>query len=249
MDATANLDGKVAIVTGATGGIGAVIARALAESGAAVTVVGRRTEAGEAVVKDLPRASFVAADLTDHDTHRRVVDTAIDRFGRLDILVNNAAAHTDGPAIQGTEEDFDRVVALNYKAAFFLTQTALPALIASGAGRIVNISSIGTIKTYWGAAIYNSSKAALDNLTRTWALEHGADGVRVNAVNPGIVVDGPMSAPVQSFLDIERDVLPTIPARRLATAADVAAIVTFLAGPGADYLNGVIVPLDGGLTA
>lgn len=249
MDATPPLDGKVAIVTGATGGIGAVIAGALSEAGAAVTVVGRRADAGEVVVKDLPRASFIAADLTDCSTHRHVVDTTIGRLGRLDILVNNAAAYTSGPAIQGTEEEFDRVIAVNYKAAFFLTQAALPALVASGAGRIVNISSIGTIKTFWGAAIYNSSKAALDNLTRSWALEHGADGVRVNAVNPGIVVDGPMSAPVQAFLDIERDVLPTIPARRLATAADVAAVVTFLAGPGADYLNGVIVPLDGGLTA
>jgi NAD(P)-dependent dehydrogenase (short-subunit alcohol dehydrogenase family) len=249
MDFTAPLAGKVAIVTGATGGIGAVIARSLAAAGAAVTVVGRRSDAGEAVVRDLPRASFVAADLTDLGTHRRVVDATIDRFGRLDVLVNNAAAHTGGPAIQGTEADFDRVVTLNYKATFFLTQAALPALIASGAGRIVNISSIGTIKTFWGAAIYNSSKAALDNLTRSWALEHGADGVRVNAVNPGIVVDGPMSAPAQAFLDIERDVLPTIPARRLATAADVATVVTFLAGPGAGYLNGVIVPLDGGLTA
>lgn len=249
MDAITPLDGKVAIVTGATGGIGAVIARALAAAGAAVTVIGRRAEAGQALAKDLPNGLFVAADLTDHDTHRRIVDTTVDRFGRLDILVNNAAAHASGPAIQGAEEDFDRIVALNYKAVFFLTQAALPALIASGAGRIINISSIGTVKTYWGAAIYNSSKAALDNLTRTWALEHGGDGLRVNAVNPGIVADGPMSAQVREFLDIERDVLPTIPARRLATAADVAAVVTFLAGPGADYLNGVIVPLDGGLTA
>jgi NAD(P)-dependent dehydrogenase (short-subunit alcohol dehydrogenase family) len=249
MHPTADLAGKVAIVTGASGGIGAVIARTLAAAGASVTVVGRRTEAGEAAVKDLPRAMFVAADLTDRETHRRVIDTTLDRFARLDILVNNAAAHTSGPAIHGTEEDFDRIVALNYKATFFLTQAALPALIASGAGRVVNISSIGTIKAFWGAAIYNSSKAALDSLTRSWALEHGADGVRVNAINPGIVVDGPMSAPVQALLDIERDVLPTIPARRLATAADVAAVVTFLAGPGADYLNGVIIPLDGGLTA
>ncbi|HLL69259.1 MAG TPA: glucose 1-dehydrogenase [Micromonosporaceae bacterium] len=249
MHPTPDLAGKVAIVTGASGGIGAVIAHTLAAAGAAVTVVGRRTRAGEAAVRHLPRASFVAADLTDRETHRRVIDTTIDQFGRLDILVNNAAAHTSGPAIQGTEEDFDRIVALNYKATFFLTQAALPALIASGAGRIINISSIGTLKTFWGAAIYNSSKAALDSLTRTWALEHGPEGVRANAVNPGIVVDGPMSAPVQQFLDIEHDVLPTIPARRLATAADVAAVVAFLAGPGADYLNGVIIPLDGGLTA
>jgi NAD(P)-dependent dehydrogenase (short-subunit alcohol dehydrogenase family) len=246
---TALLDGKVAIVTGATGGIGAAIARKLAAAGAGVTIVGRRTEAGEEVAKDLPRAAFVAADLTQRDSHRRVIDTTLDRFGRLDILVNNAAAFVSGPAIQSPEEDFDRVVTLNYKATFFLTQAALPALIASGAGRIVNISSIGTLKTFAGGAIYNSSKAALDNLTRTWAQEHGPDGVRVNAVNPGIVVDGPMSAPVQAYLDVERDVLPTIPARRLATADDVAAAVAFLAGPGADFLNGVIIPLDGGLTA
>ena len=249
MHSTEDLNGRVAVVTGASGGIGAVIARHLAAAGAAVTVVGRRTEAGEAVVKDLPRAAFVAADLTDHTTHRRIVDTTIDRFGRLDILVNNAAAHAAGPAIHGTEEDFDRVVTLNYKAVFFLTRAALPALVASGAGRIINISSIGTVKTFAGAAIYNSSKAALDNLTRTWALEHGPDGVCVNAINPGIVADGPMSAPAQRFLDIERDVLPTIPARRLATAADVAALAGFLAGPGAGYLNGAIIPLDGGLTA
>jgi NAD(P)-dependent dehydrogenase (short-subunit alcohol dehydrogenase family) len=246
---TGELHGRVAIVTGATGGIGEVIARTLAAAGAAVVVVGRRVEAGEAVAKELTRAAFVAADLTRRDTHSQVVDTALERFGRLDILVNNAATFTSGPAIQGTEDDFDRIVDLNYKAAFFLTQAALPALIASGAGRVVNVSSIGTIKAFAGGAIYNSSKAALDNLTRTWALEHGPDGVRFNAVNPGIVVDGPMSAPVQAFLDVDRDVLPTIPTRRLATAADVAAVVAFLAGPGADQLNGVVVPLDGGQTA
>jgi NAD(P)-dependent dehydrogenase (short-subunit alcohol dehydrogenase family) len=243
------LTNKVALVTGSTGGIGAAIARGLAAAGAAVVVVGRREEEGAAVAKELPRATFVAADLSRRDARQRAIDAALDHFGGLDILVNNAAANALGPAIQGTEEDFDRLVALNYRAAFFLTQAALPALIASGAGRVVNVSSIGTIKTFAGGAIYNSTKAALDNLTRTWAQEHGPDGVRVNSVNPGIVVDGPMSAPVQAFLDLERDVVPTIPARRPATAADVAAVVTFLAGPGADYLNGVILPLDGGLTA
>lgn len=246
---TTDLDGKVAVVTGSTGGIGAAIARSLAAAGAAVVVVGRRAEEGAAVAKELPRATFVAADLTQRDAHEHVLATTLDEFGRLDILVNNAAAFTVGPTIQGTEDDFDRVVDLNYKAAFFLTQAALPALIASGAGRIVNISSIGTIKTFVGAAIYNSSKAALDNLTRSWAQEYGPDGVRVNSVNPGLVIDGPMSAPVQAFLDVERDIVPTIPARRVATADDVASVVTFLAGPGADFLNGVIVPLDGGMTA
>jgi NAD(P)-dependent dehydrogenase (short-subunit alcohol dehydrogenase family) len=241
-----SLTGRVAIVTGSTGGIGAVIARTLAEAGAAVTVTGRDADAGEAVATGLPRAAFVAGDLTDRDVRRRLVDTTLDTFGRLDILVNNAAVHNRGPV---TEDDFDRVVALNYRAAFFLTEAAMPALAGSGAGRVVNVSSIGTIKSYPGGAVYNSSKAALDSLTRTWAAEQGPTGVRVNAVNPGLVLDGPMSAPKRAMLDVERDVLPSIPARRLATAADVAAVVTFLAGPGAAFLNGVIIPLDGGLTA
>lgn len=98
MNSTAPLEGKAAIVTGATGGIGAVIARALAAAGAAVIVVGRRADAGEALVKELPRAVFVEADLTQRATHRSIVDTTIERFGRLDILVNNSAAHTTGPA-------------------------------------------------------------------------------------------------------------------------------------------------------
>jgi NAD(P)-dependent dehydrogenase (short-subunit alcohol dehydrogenase family) len=246
---TTELDGRVALVTGSTGGIGAAIARGLAAAGAAVVVVGRREEEGAAVAKELPRATFVAADLSRRDSHRLVLDTALDHFGRLDILVNNAAVHAPAPAIEATEEDFDRLVALNYKSVFFLTQAALPALVASGSGRVVNVSSIGTIKTFVGGAIYNSTKAALDNLTRSWAQEHGPDGVRVNAVNPGLVADGPMAAPALAWLDVDRDVIPTIPARRLATAADVAAVVTFLAGPGADFLNGVILPLDGGLTA
>lgn len=243
-----DLTGKVALVTGSTGGIGAAIARALAAAGAAVVVVGRRAAEGAVVAKNLPRALSVVADISQGDQREHALKTTLDHYGRLDILVNNAAANALGPALHGTEEDFDRLVALNIKAAFFLTQAALPALTETK-GRVINVSSIGTIKTFAGGAIYNATKAALDNLTRTWAQEHGPDGVRVNSVNPGIVVDGPMSAPVQAFLDIERDVIPTIPARRLATAADVAAVVTFLAGPGADYLNGTVIPLDGGLTA
>ncbi|GIJ48761.1 dehydrogenase [Virgisporangium aliadipatigenens] len=243
------LEGKTAVVTGATGGIGEAIARALAAAGANVTVVGRRKDLGEAVAASLPRGLFVAADLTGRDSHRVVLESTVDTFGGLDILVNNAAVLVGGPALHATEDDFDRVVGLNYRAAFFLTQAALPLLIAAGDGRIVNVSSIGTVKAFWGGAVYNSSKAALDNLTRTWALEHGPDGVRVNAVNPGMVLDGPMSFGRQASIDVATEVLPQIPARRLATAADVAGAVLFLAGPGSAYLNGVTIALDGGLTA
>ncbi|MBF9135103.1 glucose 1-dehydrogenase [Plantactinospora sp. S1510] len=243
------LSGKVALVTGATGGIGAVIARTLATAGAAVTVVGRRTDLGAAVADELDNGLFVPADLTRRESHDEVLGAVLDRFGGLDILVNNAAAYSTGLTHEATEEEFDRVVGLNYKATYFLTQATLPHLLRGAGGRIVNISSIGTTRSWAGASIYNSSKAALDNLTRTWAIEYGPQGLRVNGVNPGIVHDGPMSFPVQAAVDIEAHVLPTIPARRLATAADVAAATLFLAGPGADYLNGVTIALDGGLTA
>ncbi len=116
---------------------------------------------------------FVGGDLTDRDVRQRIVATTLDTFGRLDILVNNAAVHNRGPV---TEQDFDRVVALNYRAAFFLTEAAMPALITSGSGRVINVSTIGTIKSYAGGALYNSSKAALDSLTRSWASEHGHQG-------------------------------------------------------------------------
>ncbi|GIG86680.1 SDR family NAD(P)-dependent oxidoreductase [Plantactinospora endophytica] len=243
------LSGRVALVTGGTGGIGATIARVLSEAGAAVTVVGRRAELGTAVAAELADGLFVPADLSRRESHHEVLQSTVDRFGGLDILVNNAAAHTAGLTHESTEEEFDRVVGLNYKATYFLTQAALPHLLSGGGGRIVNISSIGTTRSWAGASIYNSSKAALDNLTRTWAVEYGPQGLRVNGVNPGIVADGPMSYPVQAAFDIEEDILPTIPARRLATAADVAAATLFLAGPGADYLSGVTIALDGGLTA
>ncbi|GAA3725158.1 SDR family oxidoreductase [Plantactinospora mayteni] len=243
------LSGKVALVTGGTGGIGAAIARVLAGAGAAVTVVGRRADLGTAVAAELPDGLFVPADLSRRQSHDEVLRATVDRFGGLDILVNNAAAYTAGPTHESTEEEFDRVVGLNYRATYFLTQAALPHLLRSGAGRIVNISSIGTTRSWAGSSIYNSSKAALDNLTRTWAIEYGPQGLRVNGVNPGMVLDGPMSFSVQAAVDVEAHVLPTIPARRLCTAADVAAATLFLAGPGADYLGGVTIALDGGLTA
>jgi NAD(P)-dependent dehydrogenase (short-subunit alcohol dehydrogenase family) len=177
-----------------------------------------------------------------------VVAETVAEFCGLDILVNNAAAFGLGPTEGVSEDEFDRIVALNYKATYFLTQAALPHLLRRRGGKIVNISSIGVTKSWAGASVYNSSKAALENLTQTWANEYGPRGLNVNALSPAMV-DAPMSLPVRAHVDVATQILPTIPARRIAVVADVAGAAVFLASAEADYLHGVRIPIDGGLTA
>ncbi|MEW9556276.1 SDR family NAD(P)-dependent oxidoreductase [Nonomuraea sp. NPDC050783] len=247
------LGGKVAVVTGSTSGIGEAIARAFAREGAMVVLTGRRADLGERVMKgvidDGGQAAFVPGDLTLPETRQAVVSAAVKRFGGLDILVNNAAIASFAMTDEVGEDDFDRMVTLNYKAAYFMTQAALPHLLSGRRSRIVNIGTLGAVKSWPGASVYNSSKAALESLTRTWATEYGPRGVCVNMISPGMVVDAPMSQPVLAQLDVDTQVLPNVPARRLCTTDDIAAAALFLACADADYLHGVRLPLDGGLTA
>ncbi|MGP4103807.1 SDR family NAD(P)-dependent oxidoreductase [Nonomuraea sp. KM90] len=247
------LAGKVALVTGATSGIGEAIARAYAREGACVILTGRRAQLGESVAKQInadgAKAAFLAADLTEPGSPEAVVQAASEAFGGLDVLVNNAAAFGAGPTHAVTEDDFDRIATLNYRTPFFVTKAALPHLLANQTSKIVNIGTLGAVKSWAGASVYNSTKAALENLTRTWAIEYGPQGVNVNVISPGIVVDAPMSATVLAQVDIEAHVLPNVPARRLCTVRDVANAAIFLAGSGSDYLHGTRILLDGGLTA
>jgi NAD(P)-dependent dehydrogenase (short-subunit alcohol dehydrogenase family) len=244
-----SLDGNVALVTGATSGIGAAIAAALAEQGAHVVVAGRDAKRGESVVTAIRerggKADFVAADLSDAGAARRLAQEAVEAGGRVDILVNNAGAYPFGPTEEVTEEEFDRLYALNVKAKFFLVAELAPAMAERGKGAIVNIST--QVATYGapGMALYGSSKAAVNLLTKAWTAEYGPRGVRVNAVGVGPTrTEG--TAAMGEGLD---GLAAQAPAGRPATPEEIAAAVVYLAGDAASFVHGAILPVDGGRTA
>ncbi|WP_062430265.1 SDR family NAD(P)-dependent oxidoreductase [Herbidospora daliensis] len=236
------LTGKIALVTGGTSGIGEGIARRFAAEGATVVLTGRRADLGQRIAREIGTATFVPGDLTSPDTRKALV-AAVETLGGLDVLVNNAAAFGEAVTDQVTDDEFDRIVELNFRAAFLVTRDVVPYLIRKPGGRIVNISSSGVRRAWPGASVYNASKAALENLTQTWAHEYGPHGLTANAVTLP-VVDAPMSLPAQPHVDLE-----AIPSRRIGTVTDVADLAVFLAGDESGYLNGARIPLDGGQTA
>lgn len=184
------MTGKVALVTGATSGIGAAAAEALAERGAHVVVAGRDRARGEAVVETIREsggtADFLAADLLDAGSVRELARQAVELGGgRVDILVNGAGIYPFGPTEQTSESEVDAVYALNVKAPFYLVAELAPAMAERGSGAIVNVSTMAAALGFSGVALYGSSKAAVNLLTKAWAAEYGPRGVRVNAVQPG----------------------------------------------------------------
>ncbi|GAB1820158.1 SDR family NAD(P)-dependent oxidoreductase [Herbidospora sp. RD11066] len=236
------LSGKIALVTGGTSGIGEGIARRFGAEGATVVLTGRRADLGERIAKEIGTATFVPGDLAQAETREALV-AAVEAYGGLDVLVNNAAAFGDTVTDQVTEEEFDRIVGLNFRAAYLVTRDVLPHLIRKPGGRIVNISSIGVLRSWPGASVYNASKAALENLTQTWAHEYGQYGLTANALTLP-VVDAPMSVPAQPYVDLQ-----AIPSRRIGTITDVADMAVFIASNESSYLNGARIPLDGGQSA
>ena len=242
--------GRVALITGATSGIGQAVACRLARDGLAVVVSGRDRSRGEKIVSDIRAedgtAYFVAADLRDGasvgDLARRATEVG---GGHVDVLVHSAGTGILGPTEKTTESEFDHLFGINVKVPYLLTGQLAPAMVARGDGVIVNVSSIASGRGIDGMAAYAASKAAIDQLTRSWAAEYGPHGVRVNAVVPG-ATETPMIAPARGFFEGLAD---RTPARRLAGPDEIAAAVAYLASPQADYVHGAIFPVDGGFTA
>jgi NAD(P)-dependent dehydrogenase (short-subunit alcohol dehydrogenase family) len=242
MTTSQSLSGRIALVTGATSGIGRATAIQLAREGAEVIVHGRDPERGEQVVAEiagaLGKARFVAADLSDPTEIRRLADEA----GEVDVLVNNAGISWFGPTANLDVATYDALFDSNVRAAYFLVAALAPRMAANGGGSIVNVASMVAAVGISGAAAYGGTKATLAAMTRSWAAEFSPRGVRVNAVAPG---------PVYTAADPARiDALgATTLLGRAAQAEEIAQVITFLASPASAYVTGATVAADGGRTA
>jgi NAD(P)-dependent dehydrogenase (short-subunit alcohol dehydrogenase family) len=219
----------------------------LAEDGLHVVLVGRRPEPLEEVRAAIGGSTLaIAADIGEPESPQRVVDETLAAFGRLDVVVNNAAIIDDGPLDSFSRERFDAHYAVNVAGPFFLAQAALPSLRASPDAAIVNISSSVGSMVKPGTMLYGSTKAALEYLTRAWAYELGADGIRVNCIAPG-PVDTPIHATYSDDLDATYvDLARRVPLGRMGDVDDIAAWVRFLVSPESAWTTGNVIHADGG---
>lgn len=245
----ADFTGMVVIVTGASSGIGRAAAHAFARAGAHVLAVARRKTALEETAAAHPGIAVHPADLCATDAPQQVVNAATSRWGRLDVLVNNAGAMHLMPLAQTTAHGIHRLLDLNVVAPSLLASAALPHLRRQR-GSIVNVSSTYGHRPLPGAAHYAASKAALEQLTRCWAAELAADGVRVNAVAPGPTESDALAAAGLSqdaIEQVKRTEAARIPLGRRGDPAEVAAWLLHLANPAASWLTGQVLTVDGGL--
>lgn len=246
----AELHGRVALVTGGSRGIGAAIARRFARAGARVAITyAHSREAAEALAAELPNlgapeAVALRADAENAAEVRRIPDAVVERFGRLDIVVNNAGVLAGGPLEDASEADFDRTVNVNLRAVFLTAQAA--ARHMESGGRLIQIGSIfGERAPLAGIGFYSMSKAGVAALTRAWARDLGARGITVTCIQPGPVDTdmNPADGELASLLT------PRVPLGRYGTAEEIAETALFLAGPGSSYVNGTVLTVDGGFEA
>lgn len=240
------LDGEVALVSGSTSGIGAQIARLFAVEGASVVVTGRNAERGAAVVDSADgRAVFVAADLTEPDAADRLVDAAVDRFGTLTVLVNNAVdvGTNDGTVTDLSDDSWRRILDVNVLAVARLSRAAIPVMASAGHGSIVNISSRAARRASRNLTAYSASKGALEALTRSIAVDFADQGVRCNTVAPGYILNERRDADLSGE---RRRQLQEMHLTRLGEASDVAYAALYLACRESEFVTGILLPVDGG---
>ncbi|MEW2167084.1 SDR family oxidoreductase [Streptomyces sp. NPDC007084] len=243
------LEGRTALVTGATSNIGRAIAEAFAAQGAHVVVSGRSAERGGEVVDGIRarggRADFVRADLDGSAAASRALADEATRVlgGRIDVLVNNAGIYPANTTATADEQTFDQVYAVNVKAPFFLTAAVAPAMVEAGGGSIINLGSWIARLGIPISALYSSTKGAVETLTRAWAAEFGPHGVRVNAISPGVVL-----APVPGEEHPAEVMMKGTPANRMGTPEDIANAAVYLAADESAFVHGIVLDVDGGRT-
>ncbi len=247
------LDGKVAIISGGARGQGAVEARMLAQEGAKVLFGDILDELGRQVEAELAEAgldaTYVHLDVTSEDDWNAAVQSAVAKYGRLDILVNNAGILIRKGIEDTTEEDWDRIMAVNAKGVFLGTKAAIPAMREAGGGSIVNISSTaGLVGSPEGSASYTATKGAVRLLTKSTAIQYAGDGIRCNSVHPGPIdtemIRDTLSDPERMAARMRR-----LPLKRIGTAEDIAYGVIYLASDEASFVTGSELVIDGGTTA
>ena len=246
-----DLTGSVALVTGASRGIGAVIATRLAQAGAKVGVNYMSSEAAAAGVVDSITGSggealLLGGDVTEEEATKSIIKQITDHWGRIDILVNNAGINRDRLLVRMSQDDWDQVLGVDLRGAFLCTRHVMPHLIKQRSGRIVNISSVVGISGNPGQANYAAAKAGLIGFTKSVAREVASRNVTVNALAPGYVTTGMVE---QLTEETRQKILSRIPMARFGAAEDVAEAVVFLCSGGAGYITGQVLTIDGGLIA
>jgi meso-butanediol dehydrogenase/(S,S)-butanediol dehydrogenase/diacetyl reductase len=244
-------DGKVVLITGAASGIGAATARRFAAEGARLMLGDIDAERLSSIAKLLDRAGSVAelpTDVSDIDQVEALTAAAVDRFGRLDVVFNNAGIGAYGKAPDLDPEAWHRVIAIDLDSIFYGCRAAIPRLRESGGGAIVNTASISGLFGDYGLAAYNAAKGAVMNFTRSVAIDHAREGIRVNAVCPGPIETALTAGMIENVRMME-SYAERIPMGRVGQADEIAGVVAFLASDDASYITGAGIVIDGGVTA
>jgi NAD(P)-dependent dehydrogenase (short-subunit alcohol dehydrogenase family) len=247
------LKSKVALITGGASGIGRATALLFAQEGAAVQVADIDPELGRSAVQEIQsqggRAGFILCDVTNTEDCRRAVDATLEQFGRLDILFNNAGIIRRADVVETTEEEWDRVLAVNLKSIFLMSKFAVPVMAEAGGGVIINTSSGWGLKGGPKAVSYCASKGAVVNMTRAMAIDHGAQNIRVNCLCPGDVDTPMLRHEAQQLGQPEAEFLAEAairPLRRFGKPIEIAQAVLYLASDASSYVSGAALLVDGG---
>ena len=246
------VDGKVAVVTGGAGGIGAATARLLAREGAAVVIGDLLEQQGRATVAQIAEAGgqalFLAIDVTSENDWGRTIQATVAAYGRLDILVNNAGISGRNTVEETSVELWDRVMAVNAKGVFLGTKLAIPEMRKAGGGSIINVSSIWGLVGSDSSTAYHSAKGAVRIFTKAAAVQYAKEGIRVNSVHP-VFVDSPMTIEYHALPNVRETRVGAMPLGRMGVPEDIAAGILYLASDESSFVTGSELVIDGGMTA
>lgn len=239
------LENKVAIITGGAGGIGLAAVKRFLEEGAKVAIVDYDKLQGEKIEAELGgNVAFFAVDVSKLADVKEMVEQVVDRFGKIDILINNAGITRDATLVKMSEEDFEKVIQINLNGVYYCTQAVAPHMIAKGSGKIISTSSVSGVYGNFGQTNYAATKAAIIGMTKTWAKELGRKGINVNAVAPGFTAT-PMVEKMPEKVLQQMEGITSL--QRLGKPEDIANAYLFLASDEASYITGHVLQVDGGI--